>query len=32
MTRLEAPRLEAWLQRFRLGELWMNGDLGGTRW
>lgn len=32
MTRLAADELQAWLQKYRLGELWMRGDLGGTRW
>ena len=29
---LDAAGLEPWLERYRLGELWMNGELGGTRW
>jgi predicted ATPase len=32
MTRLEAGELQVWLQKYRLGELWIRGDLGGTRW
>ncbi|MGB4977240.1 MAG: AAA family ATPase, partial [Anaerolineae bacterium] len=32
MQRLEAEQLAHWLQDYRLGELWMRGDLGGTRW
>jgi predicted ATPase len=32
MTRLEAGELQAWLQKYRLGELWIRGELGGTRW
>lgn len=32
MTRLSATELGAWLDRYRLGQLWIRGDLGGTRW
>jgi len=32
MTRLAAGELQAWLQKYRLGELWIRGELGGTRW
>ena len=32
MTRLSSEDLGDWLQRYRLGELWARGDLGGTRW
>ncbi len=32
MTRLSAPDLSVWLEKYRLGELWTRGDLGGTRW
>jgi predicted ATPase len=32
MTRLAADELQAWLQKYRLGELWISGELGGTRW
>ena len=32
MTRLSAPELSVWLEKYRLGELWARGDLGGTRW
>jgi predicted ATPase len=32
MTRLAADELEAWLKKYRLGELWIRGELGGTRW
>ena len=31
MTRLEAGELQVWLQKYRLGELWIRGELGGTR-
>lgn len=30
--RLKRNRLEAWLKRYTLGELWRKGELGGTRW
>lgn len=32
MERLNAKRLADWLQKYRLGELWTRGELGGTRW
>jgi predicted ATPase len=32
MTRLAADDLQAWLKKYRLGELWFRGELGGTRW
>jgi predicted ATPase len=31
MTRLAADELQAWLEKYRLGELWISGELGGTR-
>lgn len=30
--KLDASQLAHWLQDYRLGELWMRGELGGTRW
>ena len=30
--RLSADRLEKWLERYELGELWEKGEIGGTRW
>lgn len=30
--RLDAERLQPWLERYRLGQLWMTGEIGGTRW
>lgn len=30
--RLDGDELAGWLERYRLGELWMRGDIGGTRW
>lgn len=32
MKRLTADDLGVWLEKYRLGQLWMRGDLGGTRW
>ena len=30
--RLDASQLEAWLQKYSLGELWRKGHIGGNRW
>ena len=32
ILRLEADRLARWLERYRLGELWRKGEIGGNRW
>lgn len=32
LTRLNADKLKPWLQKYRLGELWTRGEIGGTRW
>lgn len=32
MERLDPTELEEWLQRYRLGQLWTKGEIGGTRW
>lgn len=32
LRRLNADNLKPWLDKYRLGELWTRGDLGGTRW
>lgn len=32
LKRLDPKRLEKWLERYSLGELWLNGEIGGTRW
>lgn len=32
MKRLSTDDLGAWLEDYRLGQLWTRGDLGGTRW
>lgn len=30
--RLDRKQLDVWLERYRLGELWRKGEIGGTRW
>ena len=32
LERLNAKDLDIWLDRYRLGELWSRGDIGGNRW
>ncbi|WP_448153119.1 AAA family ATPase [Castellaniella caeni] len=32
LTRLDAVRLQPWLEKYRLGQLWTRGEIGGTRW
>jgi predicted ATPase len=32
IKRLNPDRLAVWLEKYRLGELWTSGELGGTRW
>ena len=32
MKRLDEERMAIWLEKYRLGELWTSGELGGTRW
>lgn len=32
LTRLNAEKLKPWLEKYRLGQLWTRGELGGTRW
>jgi len=32
LTRLDAKMLKPWLEKYRLGQLWTRGDIGGTRW
>jgi predicted ATPase len=32
MERLSPDDLREWLKKYRLGELWMKGEIGGTRW
>jgi predicted ATPase len=31
-TRLDAEKLKPWLEKYRLGQLWTRGEIGGTRW
>lgn len=32
LTRLDAEKLQPWLEKYRLGQLWTRGEIGGTRW
>jgi predicted ATPase len=32
LKRLDSEDLGPWLEKYRLGGLWLNGDLGGVRW
>jgi predicted ATPase len=32
MERLNPHDLSEWLEKYRLGQLWMKGEIGGTRW
>jgi predicted ATPase len=32
LRRLSRADVEIWLDRYRLGELWTRGEIGGTRW
>ena len=32
IKRLDSQDLSRWLERYRLGQLWLKGQLGGTRW
>lgn len=32
LEHLEARQMAPWLEKFRLGELWTRGEIGGTRW
>lgn len=32
IERLDAKHLAPWLDKYRLGELWTRGQIGGTRW
>lgn len=32
LRRLEADKLKPWLEKYRIGELWIRGEIGGTRW
>lgn len=32
MQRLSSGDLSEWLKKYRLGDLWISGEIGGTRW
>lgn len=32
MKRLDGRKLSKWLEKYRLGELWTKGEIGGVRW
>lgn len=32
MNRLSRDALRDWLKKYRLGQLWLRGEIGGTRW
>lgn len=32
IQRLDAKQLAPWLEKYRLGELWTRGEIGGNRW
>ena len=32
LERLDKKELSHWLEKYRLGQLWTSGELGGTRW
>lgn len=32
LHRLDKAELKPWLERYRLGELWTSGEIGGNRW
>ena len=32
LRRLDADGLKPWLEKYRLGELWTRGEIGGNRW
>ncbi|MGI5868890.1 MAG: AAA family ATPase [Kiritimatiellia bacterium] len=32
LTRLDREKLQPWLEKYRLGQLWTRGEIGGTRW
>ena len=32
LERLSAEKLKPWLEKYRLGQLWIRGEIGGTRW
>lgn len=32
LNRLNSEKLQPWLEKYRLGQLWTRGEIGGTRW
>lgn len=32
MNRLNKDDLQEWLKKYRLGQIWLRGEIGGTRW
>jgi predicted ATPase len=32
LQRLDSEKLKPWLEKYRLGQLWTRGEIGGTRW
>jgi predicted ATPase len=32
LRRLDPDELSEWLERYRLGQLWRTGEIGGNRW
>ena len=32
LTRLDGEKLKHWLEDYRLGEIWVSGEIGGNRW
>lgn len=32
LRRMDAEKLKPWLEKYRLGELWTRGEIGGVRW
>ena len=32
LRRLDGEQLKPWLEKYRLGQLWTSGEIGGTRW
>jgi predicted ATPase len=32
LTRMDSEKLKPWLEKYRLGQLWTRGEIGGTRW
>jgi predicted ATPase len=32
LNRLDREKLKGWLKKYQLGDLWIRGEIGGTRW